>query len=1018
MTTFRGSAGNDTIVPGNVSAGVTISGGSGFAGDDFIDGNAGNDVLDGGPGDDFVDGEGGADTVRGGPGADRLQAGFDSSADTVRGGGGDDDIEQLRAGDDAAGGPGDDSFNVDTAGVARIVGNGGIDTLFADSRDISVTTLAGIENLANNATLTGAQLVGFDAVGTNTPTSRTTYTYTFTDTSTVADFDGRVADPRDSFSLLGVNGAANSDRINFDPDADNDVFIRGYEGNDGLNGGAGRDDLRGDEGADILNGRGGADDLYAGSPFSSSDGADILNGGAGADRIFRVGFDDRVDGGAGDDYVDIDEDNPAVLDGGGGIDRLNVDGRDISAATIRNFEDLLDNATLTGAQLVGFDRVGVADFDSSHTYTFTDTTVAADFTGKIADEEDNFFLRGVNNVTRDDTIVFDPLSTAFVELRGYEGDDVLRAGAGDDNLFGDEGSDRLFGNGGSDELSGGSAFRAGADRLFGGDGDDFLYELGAGDRAEGGANNDYFDIDDDGVALLDGGPGRDVLNADGRDLSATTIRDVEILLDNATLTGAQVSSFFQVGASTPGSDTTYTYTFTDTSTPASFQGKIADRNDVYSLRGINNVANNDDIDFSGALAAADIDGYEGDDTLRGGGKDDDIAGAEGSDLLVGNNGNDTLRAGRANDTDDGADVLRGLNGADTLLQIGDGDRAEGGFGDDFVDLDEAGFVALLGGPGTDLLRTDGLALSNAVVEGFEALWDGTELLTGQFSQFDFVGTSTPNSSRTYTYDFANAVSTVDFTGKIVDDRDGFVVNGSSTSANDDVFIFDPDSTAFVTLNGNGGDDVLRAGAGRDIINGGTGSDLMEGGAGTDVIDGGGGNDTASYFGASAGVTVDLRIDDYQDTGGAGFDLLTNLRNLQGSRNGDDLTGNAGRNTLDGLGGADVLDGFVGDDELFGGAGRDDLIGGGGNDVLAGGGGTVTDRFIFAPNEGSDTIVDFVDGIDLIGVGGFGPLADSPGEVVNAATQVAGGTFVDLGSTEFLISGLSLADFDAGDVFIV
>jgi len=65
-------------------------------------------------------------------------------------------------------------------------------------------------------------------------------------------------------------------------------------------------------------------------------------------------------------------------------------------------------------------------------------------------------------------------------------------------------------------------------------------------------------------------------------------------------------------------------------------------------------------------------------------------------------------------------------------------------------------------------------------------------------------------------------------------------------------------------------------------------------------------------------------------------------------------------------------GLDGDDALSGGAGNDRLIGGAGNDRLSGGAGA--DIFVFDfPDEGIDTINDFVSGTDKIqlSASGFG-----------------------------------------------
>jgi Ca2+-binding RTX toxin-like protein len=143
------------------------------------------------------------------------------------------------------------------------------------------------------------------------------------------------------------------------------------------------------------------------------------------------------------------------------------------------------------------------------------------------------------------------------------------------------------------------------------------------------------------------------------------------------------------------------------------------------------------------------------------------------------------------------------------------------------------------------------------------------------------------------------------------------------------------------LVGDGGSDTLRGGAGADRLEGGLGNDVLGGDAGDDRVDGGDGVDTASYAGAAAGVTVDLRDTDGQDTGGAGVDKLISIENIIGSDHGDMLTGNAGINMIWGGGGHDKIQGLDGDDWLYGGDGDDIIEGGNGIDTIYGEGGNDT-----------------------------------------------------------------------------
>lgn len=70
-----------------------------------------------------------------------------------------------------------------------------------------------------------------------------------------------------------------------------------------------------------------------------------------------------------------------------------------------------------------------------------------------------------------------------------------------------------------------------------------------------------------------------------------------------------------------------------------------------------------------------------------------------------------------------------------------------------------------------------------------------------------------------------------------------------------------------------------------------------------------------------------------------------------------LYGGAGNDKLNGGNGSDLLLGGIGNDTLYGGADNDNLYGGIGNDTFG---------FMY-PNEGQDTIADFVHGVDKIGI---------------------------------------------------
>lgn len=206
--------------------------------------------------------------------------------------------------------------------------------------------------------------------------------------------------------------------------------------------------------------------------------------------------------------------------------------------------------------------------------------------------------------------------------------------------------------------------------------------------------------------------------------------------------------------------------------------------------------------------------------------------------------------------------------------------------------------------------------------------------------------------------------------------------------------------------------------------GGKGNDVLIGNGVANVLDGGDGFDTASYVGASEGITFSaitrtgsgaaagdtyISIEAFEGTnfadvmtgsaladtlggaggddritggnggdtlfGGAGNDLLDGGNDndtLNGDAGADTLIGGNGNDTLNGGADADTLNGGNDIDTLNGGAGNDTLLGGNGNDVLNGGagddtltGGTGNDIFLFTEIGGSDAITDFRRGQDKI-----------------------------------------------------
>ncbi|MEM6848233.1 MAG: calcium-binding protein, partial [Pseudomonadota bacterium] len=217
-----------------------------------------------------------------------------------------------------------------------------------------------------------------------------------------------------------------------------------------------------------------------------------------------------------------------------------------------------------------------------------------------------------------------------------------------------------------------------------------------------------------------------------------------------------------------------------------------------------------------------------------------------------------------------------------------------------------------------------------------------------------------------------------------------------------------------------GDDTIRSGAGRDTIFAGPGNDLVSTGfgnvtvdagsgddiiqavAGIDTINGGDGNDTASWqlfqTNSPESLAIDIRrgrADSLEGGVAVPATFFSNIENLIGPPTGANIGGDNSANILVGLGAIDLVSGIGGNDTLSGGGGNDNLLvssganilsgddgndsltGGSDNDVLDGGagndtlnGGAGADIFVLRPSSvpnGTDTITDFLQGADKIGL---------------------------------------------------
>lgn len=171
---------------------------------------------------------------------------------------------------------------------------------------------------------------------------------------------------------------------------------------------------------------------------------------------------------------------------------------------------------------------------------------------------------------------------------------------------------------------------------------------------------------------------------------------------------------------------------------------------------------------------------------------------------------------------------------------------------------------------------------------------------------------------------------------------GVVIENATGGGGDDVLI---GNSVANTLTGNAGADTLM---GRD------GNDTLIGGAGNDTLDGGNGVDTASYAGATGGVTVNLAAG--TASGADGNDTLISIENVIGSKFDDRIIGDNGNNVIRAGAGYDVV-----------------TLGGGNDTYVADQGAKVSTK---AGMISLDIITDFTTGqdkIDLSGIAALGAL---------------------------------------------
>ncbi|WP_428424138.1 calcium-binding protein [Pararhizobium sp.] len=448
---------------------------------------------------------------------------------------------------------------------------------------------------------------------------------------------------------------------------------------------------------------------------------------------------------------------------------------------------------------------------------------------------------------------------------------IMYGKAGNDSLIGGDLNDQILGGTGNDTLDGGSGY----DTLYGDDGNDTLFGDGGADYLSGGAGDD----------VLNGGDGADtLLSSSGNDILVGGSGDDRFYVDFGF-----IGEIKTIDAGS-GEDEIYVGLGADLIDGGSGQ----DRVDYHGSNLGVSVNLQKGVGSEGYAAGdtyrsvEDVSGSFYDDTIIGNGNYNELFGWVGNDLMRGGAGGDFLDGGIGIDTLDYSTSDAGVK-VDLATGSTYGGDAQG---DQFFNFED-----ITGSDHADRLTGD--STINTLSGGA-----GNDVLQGGAGADNIVG-----GKGTDTADYSTSVTAVHA-----------ILEGSSTGGD-----AEGDHVSEVeNLTGSGFADILTGSATANTLNGGAGNDLLTGGAGADALNGGAGTDTASYAGATAGLTINL-ANISTNTGDAKGDSYLSIENLTGSSFADTLNGNTGTNVLSGGGGIDMLFGGAGADKLIGGAGADSFI---------------------------------------------------------------------------------------------
>jgi Ca2+-binding RTX toxin-like protein len=439
--------------------------------------------------------------------------------------------------------------------------------------------------------------------------------------------------------------------------------------------------------------------------------------------------------------------------------------------------------------------------------------------------------------------------------------------------------------------------------------------------------------------------------------------------------------------------------------------------------------------FNGSQESDGIMGYAGNDLIYGKGGDDYILGGTGNDTLSGGSGSDIFEYSTTNE---GLDLITDFSSQDTiringLNMIGIATAGNGSsVGLNQVQVSSSGGVTTLyigtnSTPGSDVTiqLTGTYSASQFVLAGNDITlgsvvgptiytFTGQNLVISDFQAGDILQLGSSASGIMSPTDFVIQQSGADLVFWNIATQSGITLqnttmyempaeaiefytgsgyqyglvifgDGTTGTASDDLAnIITLPSPLGANQEGGiayglGGDDSIAGTEANDFLQGNQGFDYLDGAGGDDIIRGG-------------------KDDDVVD-GGTGNDRLY---------------GDLGSDLVLGYDGNDLVRGGKGDDWVAGEAGNDTIMGDKGDDLVEGDLGN--DLFVFAQDSGSDVIIDFENGIDLIDLSAYGITAFNQLNI----TDDPEGAIIDLGPTAGSAANLiglyaiSASQLDDGD----